>query len=74
MNKCTDREHRCKALRKPHPRFMIVHEIDGYRRWNIWIPDFLREKDTTVKAFVWDIQYCPFCGADLADEKNSKKL
>lgn len=70
--KIADREHRCTALHKDHPRFMIMRNIDC-KEWDVWIPDFLRTDDTTVRAFVWRISFCPFCGCDLFDEKNSKE-
>ncbi len=74
--KCADREHRCKTLRKKHPRYMVMRSIRSPSEpsWEIWIPDFLRSDDTSVKAFVWSIKFCPFCGCDLAKDENSKPI
>lgn len=75
MSKCVDREHHCVAIKGDDPRYHVVRSIASRERtWEIWIPDFLRSDDKSVKAFVWRIKYCPFCGSDLTDEKNSKEL
>lgn len=73
MSKCADREHRCAVLQRDDPRYHIVRMIDR-QQWDIWIPDFLRSNDTTVKAFVSRIRWCPFCGSDLYENENSKAI
>jgi hypothetical protein len=72
MAKCIDQKHVCKSIEGDgdDPQYMVVRNLR--REWEIWIPDFLRHEDTTVKAFVWQISFCPFCGCDLSDDKNSK--
>ncbi len=72
--KAADRQHICQKIDKEQPTYMIMRSSMKPKSWEIWIPDFLRSDDQTVKAFVWSISFCPFCGANLSDDKNSKEI
>lgn len=70
--KSADREHKCEALKRPQPNYKVMRDISTLE-WSIWIPDFLRDTKE-VKAFVWRVRHCPFCGESLLDESHSRPI
>lgn len=73
--RAADRKHECNHIKKQWAEntigYRVARNMQG--EWEIWIPDFLETKNSTVQGFVWRIKFCPFCGCELSDDKNSKQ-
>ena len=62
--KALTKRHVCKKISGGGLQYIVVKSTQS-NSWQVRIPDFLDTANRTVMAFVYDIEYCPFCGVRL---------